>query len=131
MQKASLSQDAGCGHERHRKEGLFPEVFLFPNQKPAIISTHNSNKLLKTCLDLPRNHDTATHHRSKTKGVAARAVRRMKVLQSHLFKAVHQFNGGVARWNDIVTYGMRKTGWLMAKRHSKTLRFEELPITAR
>ena len=49
-----------------------------PNRKPKVIYTDNSLEFGKACEDLFWNHCTSTPHRSKTNGIAERAVRRVK-----------------------------------------------------
>ena len=49
-----------------------------PNRKPKVIYTYNSLEFGKTSEDLSWNHCTSTPHRSETKGIAERAVRRVK-----------------------------------------------------
>ena len=52
--------------------------FLEPTWKPKVIYTDNSLKFGKACEDLSWNHCTSTPHRSETKGIAERTVRRSK-----------------------------------------------------
>ena len=52
--------------------------FLEPNRKPKVIYTDKSLEFGKACEDLSWNHCTSTPHRSKTNGIAERAVRRVK-----------------------------------------------------
>ena len=54
------------------------QIFLPPEQKPGRIFTDNSNELVEVCQKLQWNYDTNTPHRSGTKGVTERAVRRVK-----------------------------------------------------
>ena len=54
------------------------QKFLEPNRKPKVIYTDNSLEFGKPCEDLSWNHCTSTPHRSETKGIAERAVRRVK-----------------------------------------------------
>ena len=54
------------------------QKFLEPNGKPKVIYTDNSLEFGKACEDLSWNHCTSTPHRSKTNGIAERAVRRVK-----------------------------------------------------
>ena len=54
------------------------QKFLEPNRKPTVIFTDNSLEFGKACEDLSWNHCTSTPHRSKTHGIAERAVRRVK-----------------------------------------------------
>ena len=54
------------------------QKFLEPTWKPKAIYTDNSMEFGKACEDLSWNHCTSTLHRSKTIGVAERAVRRIK-----------------------------------------------------
>ena len=54
------------------------QKFLEPNWKPKVIYTDNSVEVGKACEDLSWNHCTSTPRRSETKGVAERAVRRVK-----------------------------------------------------
>ena len=52
--------------------------FLGPDSKPKVIYTDNSLEFGKAREDLSWNHCTSTPHRSKTKRIAERAVRRVK-----------------------------------------------------
>ena len=54
------------------------QKFLEPNRKPKVIYTDNSMEFGKACEDLSSSHCTSTPHRSKTNGIAKRAVRRVK-----------------------------------------------------
>ena len=54
------------------------QKFLEPNRKPKIIYADNSLEIGKACEDLSWTHCTSTPHRSETKGIAERAVRRVK-----------------------------------------------------
>ena len=54
------------------------QKFLEPTTKPKVIYTDNSLEFGKCCEDLYWNHCTSTPHRSETKGIAERAVRRIK-----------------------------------------------------
>ena len=54
------------------------QKFLKPERKPKVIHTDNSIEFGKACEDLAWNHCTSTRHRSETKGIADRAVRRVK-----------------------------------------------------
>ena len=49
-----------------------------PNRKPEVIYTDNSLEFGKACEDPSWNNCTSTPHRSETKGIAERAVRRVK-----------------------------------------------------
>ena len=66
--------------------------FLEPTRKPKVIYTDNSLEFGKSCEELSWNHCTSTPHRSETKVIAERAVRRVKewtsamLLQSGLDK---------------------------------------------
>ena len=51
---------------------------LEPDTKPEVIYTDNSLEFGKACEDLSWDHCTSTPHRSETKGIAERAVRRVK-----------------------------------------------------
>ena len=53
------------------------QKFLEPG-KPKVIYTDNSLEFGKACEDLSWNHCTSTPHRLETKGIAERAVRRIK-----------------------------------------------------
>ena len=48
------------------------------SHKPPVIYTGNSLEFVKSCEDLSWNHRTSTPHRTETKGIAERAVRRVK-----------------------------------------------------
>ena len=52
--------------------------FLEPTRKPKVIYTDNSLESGKSCEELTWNHCTSTPHRSETKGIAVRAVRRIE-----------------------------------------------------
>ena len=54
------------------------QKFLEPNRMPKVIYTDNSLEFGKVCEDLSWNHSTSTPHRSETKEIAERAVRRVK-----------------------------------------------------
>ena len=54
------------------------QKFLGPNRKPESFYTDNLLEFGKACEDLSWNHCTSTPHRSKTNGIAERAVRRVK-----------------------------------------------------
>ena len=54
------------------------QKFLEPNRKPKVIHIDNSVECGKACEDLFWNHWKLTPHRSETKGIAERAVRRVK-----------------------------------------------------
>ena len=53
-------------------------IFLLPFQKPGRIFQRSSQEFIKACQDLKWAHDTNTHHRSEAKGLAERAVGRVK-----------------------------------------------------
>ena len=53
-------------------------MFLEPTRKPKVTYTDNSLEFGKSCEELSWNHCTSTPHRSETKGIAERAVRRVK-----------------------------------------------------
>ena len=52
--------------------------FFEPKASPNVIYTNNSFEFGQACEDLLWNHCTSTLHRSKTNGIAERAVRRVK-----------------------------------------------------
>ena len=52
--------------------------FLEPTRKPKVIYTHNSLEFGKSFEELSWNNCTSTPQRSKTNGIAKRAVRRVK-----------------------------------------------------
>ena len=54
------------------------QKFLEPERNPKVIYTDNSLEFGKACEDLSWNHCKSTPHRSKTNGIAERAVRRVK-----------------------------------------------------
>ena len=54
------------------------QKLLEPERKPNVIYTDNSLEFGKTCEDLSWNRCTSTPHRSKTNGIAERAVRSVK-----------------------------------------------------
>ena len=68
--------------------------FLEPSHKPKVVYTDNSMEFGKACEDLSWNHCTSKPHRSKTNGIAERAVRRVKEGTS----AVLLQSGLVVRW---------------------------------
>ena len=53
------------------------QKFLEPTWKPTVIYTNNSLEFGESCEELSGNHCTSTPHRSKTNGIAGRAVRRI------------------------------------------------------
>ena len=55
-----------------------PMKFPEPTRKPKVIYTDNSSEFGKSCEELSWNDCTSTPHRSKTNGIAERAVRRIK-----------------------------------------------------
>ena len=95
---AALIQERGVSAKRtqaDRREGLMSNssqetralekpaamFSIFKNaypSKPKVIYTDNSLEFGKACEELPWNHYTSTPHRSKTNGIAERAVRRVK-----------------------------------------------------
>ena len=54
------------------------QKFLEPERNPKVIYTDSSLEFGKACEDLSWNHCPSTPHRSETKGIAERAVRRVK-----------------------------------------------------
>ena len=52
--------------------------FMEPTRKPKVIYTYTYLEFGKSCEELSWNHCTSTPHRSETKGIAERAVRRVK-----------------------------------------------------
>ena len=54
------------------------QKILEPNRKPKVIYIDNSLAFGKACEDLSWNHCTSTPHISQKKGIAERAVRRVK-----------------------------------------------------
>ena len=58
---------------------------LEPSHRPNVENTDNSMEFGKACEDLSWNHRTSTLHHSKTKGIAERAVRRVKEGTSAVF----------------------------------------------
>ena len=54
------------------------QKILEPETNPKVIFPDNSLEFGKACEDLSWNHCTSTPHRSETKGIAERAVRRVK-----------------------------------------------------
>ena len=49
-----------------------------PESQPGVIYNVNSLEFAKACEDLVWNHDRSTLHRSETRGIADRAIRRVK-----------------------------------------------------
>ena len=54
------------------------QKFLEPERKPKVIYTDNSLEFGKVCEEFSWNYCSSTPHRSKTNGIAERAVRRVK-----------------------------------------------------
>ena len=52
--------------------------FLEPDRKPKVIYTGKSLEFGKSCEELSWRHRISTPHRSETRGIAERAVRRVK-----------------------------------------------------
>ena len=52
--------------------------FHEPSEKPKVTNIDNSLEFGKSCDDLSWNHRTSTPRRYETKGIAERAVRRVK-----------------------------------------------------
>ena len=73
--------------------------FLPPESKLGVIYIDNSLEFTKACADLQWNHDKSTPHRSETKGIAERAVTRVRQGTSTL---LFLNNGGKKRCNVIV-----------------------------
>ena len=71
-------QSYPCKTETSRETQRSLQTFLEPNRKPKVIYIDNSLEFGKACEDLFWNYRTSTPHRSETKGLAERAVRRVK-----------------------------------------------------
>ena len=67
-----------CKNKTSKETQRSLQKFLEPERKPKVIYTDNSLEFGKACEDLSWNHCTSTPHRSKTNGIAERAVRRVK-----------------------------------------------------
>ena len=67
-----------CKNKTSQETQRSLQKFLEPERNPKVIYTDNSLKFGKDCEDLSWNHCTSTPHRSKTNGIAERAVRRVK-----------------------------------------------------
>ena len=66
-----------CKNKTSQETQRSLQKFLEPERKPKVIYTDNSLEFGKACEDLSWNHCTSTPHRSKTNGIAERAVRRV------------------------------------------------------
>ena len=93
-----------CKNKTSQETQRSLQKFLEPERKPKVIYTDNSLEFGKACEDLSWNHCTSTPHRSKTNGIAERAVRRVKEGTSAVL-----LQSGLGRF-----YGMLH---LAAKRH--------------
>ena len=71
-------QSSPCKTKTSQETQRSLQKFLEPNRKPKVTYTDNSLEFGKACEDLSWNHCTSTPHRSKTNGIAERAVRRVK-----------------------------------------------------
>ena len=71
-------QACRCKTKTSQETQRSSQKFLEPERKPKVIYTDNSLEFGKACEDLSWNHCTFTSHRSKTNGIAERAVRRVK-----------------------------------------------------
>ena len=67
-----------CKNKTSQETQRSLQKFLEPERKPKVIYTDNSLEFGKACEDLSWNHCTSTPHRSETKGIAERAVPRVK-----------------------------------------------------
>ena len=67
-----------CKNKTSQETQRSLQKILEPERKPKVIYTVNSLEFGKACEDLSWNHCTSTPHRSKTNGIAERAVRRVK-----------------------------------------------------
>ena len=85
------------------------QKFLEPERKPKVIYTDNSLEFGKACDDLSWNHCTSTPHRSKTNGIAERAV---GIVKEGTSAVLLQSGLDESWWADF--YGMLH---LSAKRH--------------
>ena len=72
---------------------------------------------MKACQDSHWSHDTGTRHRSETKRVAERAVRRVKEGTSYRTSAKWTTRRMVGLRNAIVTCATLTTKWPMAGQH--------------
>ena len=62
----------------HETEKKLIKKFLEPSQAPKVVYTDDSMEFGRACEVLSWNHSTSTPHRSETKGIAERAVRRVQ-----------------------------------------------------
>ena len=67
-----------CKNKTSQETQRSLQKFLEPERNPKVIYTDNSLEFGKAFEDLSWNHCTSTPHRSKTNGIAERAVRRVK-----------------------------------------------------
>ena len=71
-------QSYPCKTKTSHKRQRSLRKFLEPDRKPKVIYTDNSLEFGKSCEEFSWTHRTSTPHRSKTNGIAERAVRRVK-----------------------------------------------------
>ena len=71
-------QSYPCKNKTSKETQRSLQKFLEPERKSNVIYTDNSLEFGKACEDLSWNHCTSTPHRSKTNGIAERAVCRVK-----------------------------------------------------
>ena len=96
------------------------QKFLEPITKPKFIFTDNSWFFGKAGEDLSWHHCMSTPHRSKTNGIAERAVRRIQ--KEHLRYCCNRDwtkIGGRIPWNVTATCEIFRTDCLMRKHHTK------------
>ena len=67
-----------CKNKTSQETQRSLQKFLEPDRNPKVIYTDNSFEFGIACEHLSWNHCTSTPHRSETKGIAERAVRRVK-----------------------------------------------------
>ena len=71
-------QSHPCKTKTDQETKQSSQKFLDPTRKPKVIYTDNSLEFGKPCEDLSWNHGMSTPHRSQTKRIAKREVRRVK-----------------------------------------------------
>ena len=95
------------------------QKFLEPDWKPKVIYTDNSLEFGKACEDLSWNHCASTPHRSKTNGIAERAVRRVKEGTSAVLLQSGLKIGGQIPWNVTPICETSQIYYLMGRRPMK------------
>ena len=111
-----------CKNKTSQETQRSLQKFLEPERKPKVIYTDNSLEFGKACEDLSWNHCTSTPHRSKTNGIAERAVRRVKegtsavLLESGLNESWWQIP-----WNVTPICETSQIYYLMGRRPTKAV----------